>query len=89
MKDKVAFKYKTYALVDSDDVHALMIGASGVGKTAYFLHPNIEYACAAGMSFLVTDTKGDVYKNCATIAQKYYGYDISVLDLRNPTRSDG
>ena len=25
------------ALVDSDDIHCLMIGASGVGKTAYFL----------------------------------------------------
>ena len=40
------------ALVDKDDVHCLMIGASGVGKTAYFLYPNLEYACACGMSFL-------------------------------------
>ena len=37
------------ALVDTDDVHTLMIGASGVGKTAYFLYPNLEYACATGM----------------------------------------
>ncbi len=27
----------TIALIDTDDVHCLMIGASGVGKTAYFL----------------------------------------------------
>lgn len=33
------------ALVDQDDVHCLMIGASGVGKTAFFLYPNMEYAC--------------------------------------------
>ena len=46
------------ALVDSDDVHCLMIGASGVGKTAFFLYPNLEYACASGMSFLALDTKG-------------------------------
>ena len=46
------------ALVDRDDVHCLMIGASGVGKTAFFLYPNIEYACACGMSFLILDTKG-------------------------------
>ena len=46
------------ALVDCDDVHCLMIGASGVGKTAYFLYPNIEYACASGMSFFSSDTKG-------------------------------
>lgn len=79
----------TTALVDTDDIHAIMIGAAGVGKTAYFLYPNLEYACAAGMSFLTTDTKGDLYRNYAGIAKKYYGYDIAVIDLRNPTRSDG
>ena len=77
------------ALVDSDDIHCLMIGASGVGKTAYFLYPNLEYACASGMSFLALDTKGDLARNYGTIAQKYYGYHVSVIDLRNPTRSDG
>ena len=37
-------KKKVTALVDSDDIHCLMIGASGVGKTAFFLYPNLEYA---------------------------------------------
>ena len=77
------------ALVDQDDVHCLMIGASGVGKTAFFLYPNMEYACASGMSFLALDTKGDLARNYGTIAKKYYGYHVSVIDLRNPTRSDG
>ena len=79
---------KTIALVDDGDVHTLMIGAAGVGKTAYFLYPNIEHACASGMSFISTDTKGDVARNYGTIAKKYYSYNVSVLDLRNPTRSD-
>ncbi len=82
-------KAETVALVDDQDVHALMIGAAGVGKTAYFLYPNIEYACASGMSFISTDTKGDIYRNYGGIAKKYYGYNISVLDLRNPTKSHG
>lgn len=77
------------ALVDSGDIHCLMIGAAGVGKTANFLYPNIEYACASGMSWLCTDTKGDLFRNYAGIAKECYGYKISVLDLRNPTRSDG
>ncbi len=77
------------ALIDSGDIHLLMIGAAGVGKTANFLYPCIEYACASGMSFLCTDTKGDLFRNYAGIAEKYYGYKISILDLRNPTRSDG
>ena len=77
------------ALIDDSDIHTLMIGASGVGKTANFLYPNIEYCCASGMSFVTTDSKGDLYRNTATIAEKYYGYKISVIDLRNPTRSSG
>lgn len=64
------------ALVDSDDVHCLMIGASGVGKTAFFLYPNLEYACACGMSYLALDTKGDLARNYGCIASKYYGYRI-------------
>lgn len=80
---------KTTALIDDGDVHTLMIGAAGVGKTAYFLYPNLEYACASGMSFVTSDTKGDLYRNYGTIAKKYYGYNVSVIDLRNPTKSDG
>ena len=82
-------KYEVTAIVDSDDIHCLMIGASGVGKTAFFLYPNLEYACASGMSFLALDTKGDLARNYGTIAKENYGYNISVIDLRNPTRSDG
>lgn len=78
------------ALVDTDDVHCLMIGASGVGKTAYFLYPNLEYACASGMSFLTSDTKGDLYRSYGAVARDHYGYkNVAVIDLRNPTRSDG
>lgn len=79
---------KTFALVDEGYVHTLMVGAAGVGKTAFFLYPNLEFACASGMSFINTDCKGDVVRNYGTIAKKYYGYNVSVLDLRNPTRSD-
>ena len=78
----------TTALVDTGDVHVLMIGAAGVGKTAFWLYPCIEYACASGMSFLSVDTKGDVMRNYGNIA-KEYGYHVSVVDLRNPTRSNG
>lgn len=79
---------RTYALIDEGDVHTLMVGAAGIGKTAFFLYPNIEAACASGMSFLQTDLKGDVVRNYGTIAKKYYGYNVSVIDLRNPTRLD-
>ena len=80
---------ETIGLVDTGDVHCMMIGAAGVGKTAYWLYPNIEYACASGMSFMSTDTKGDIMRNYGSIASKYYGYNISVIDLRNPMTSHG
>lgn len=76
-------------MVDDADVHCMMVGAAGCGKTAYWLYPNPEYACASGMSFLTTDTKGDLYRNYGGIAKDCYGYNVAVLDLRNPTKSDG
>ncbi len=76
------------AIVDTGDVHALMVAAAGAGKTAYWGYPLIEYMLASGMSFLSTDTKGDVMRTFANIC-KLYGFNVGVLDLRNPTRSDG
>lgn len=32
---------RTYALIDEGDVHTLMVGAAGCGKTAFFLYPNV------------------------------------------------
>lgn len=83
------YHHGVHAYVDTDDVHLMMIGAAGVGKTAHFLYPNLEYACASGISFITTDTKGDLYRNYGAIARDYYGYHIAVIDLRNPMTSDG
>lgn len=80
---------ETVALVDTGDVHCMMVGAAGVGKTAFWLYPNLEFALASGMSILTSDTKGDLMRNYGTIASKYYGYNVSVIDLRNPMRSHG
>ena len=86
MKKKLG---KTYALIESNDVHVGVFAGTGAGKTTYFLYPNLEFACASGISFLTTDTKGDLYRNYGYIAKKYYGYNVSVLDLRNPVISTG
>ena len=40
------------------------------------------------MSWRSTDTKGDIMRNYGQIA-KDYGYHVSVIDLRNPTKSNG
>ena len=41
------------------------------------------------MSWLALYSKGDLARNSGTIAKNCYGYNMSVIDLRNPTRSDG
>ena len=41
------------------------------------------------MSFFASDTKGDLARNYGAIARDCYGYQVAVVDLRNPTRSDG
>lgn len=48
-----------------------------------------QFSCASGMSFLALDTKGDLARNYGTIATQCYGYQVAVIDLRNPTCSDG
>ena len=47
MLGSISGKHGITALVDKDDVHCLMIGASGVGKTAYFLYPNLSMPAPA------------------------------------------
>ena len=77
------------ASIDTSDSHTMLISTTGGGKTTFFLYPNIEITCACGFSFLATDTKGDVFRDYAGIAQRYYGYTPYVIDLRNPTTSHG
>lgn len=77
------------AVLHTVSVHLRSRFADRVWDDAPPGYPNIEYALASGMSFLCTDTKGDLFRNYAGIAKDCYGYQIAVLDLRNPTRSDG
>ena len=65
------------------------MGELSSSKTAFFLYPNLEYACASGIRFLALDTKGDLARNYGAIARDIYGYQISVIDLREPAKSDG
>ena len=48
----------TTALIDTGDVHALMIGAAGVGKTAYWLYPCIRICLCNGYVIFINRHKG-------------------------------
>ncbi|MCR3758919.1 type IV secretory system conjugative DNA transfer family protein [Clostridium felsineum] len=79
---------KNIATLDMSDSNSMLVGPSGIGKTNFFLMPQIEYAAASGMSFLVTDTKGYIFQKMSNILKKYYGYNVVLIDFRNPIRSD-
>lgn len=80
-------KHKMRCRLDCTDSHTLLISTTGGGKTTAFLYPNLEYCCAVGLSFFTTDTKGDVFSEYAGVAEKYYGYDNYIIDLRDAAHS--
>ncbi len=72
----------------SKPAHALVIGTTGSGKTATFVNPSIQILSELKNhpSMLISDPKGELYQsNAKTLMEK--GYEVKVLDLRNPYNS--
>lgn len=75
-------------VISTSQLHALIVGTTGSGKTTGFVDQNIEaLARSKGKpSLIITDPKKELYeKHCNQL--KNYGYNISVLDLREPYSS--
>lgn len=73
--------------VDNSDAHSLVIGSTGSKKTRLFVMPALELFRRARESVVVTDPKGELYERSALAFEKA-GYEVRVLNLRNPARSD-
>ena len=65
-------------------VHALVIGATGSGKTTTFINPMIQLIAATncGSSMIMTDPKGELFDLHSGFL-KSRGYEVMVLDLRD------
>ena len=65
-------------------VHALVIGATGSGKTTTFINPMIQCigATNCGSSMIMTDPKGELFDLHSGFL-KSRGYEVLVLDLRD------
>ncbi|MCR5552702.1 MAG: type IV secretory system conjugative DNA transfer family protein [Oscillospiraceae bacterium] len=65
-------------------VHALVIGATGSGKTTTFINPMIQLigATNCGSSMIMTDPKGELFDLHSGFL-KSRGYNVMVLDLRD------
>lgn len=70
--------------VDASDSHSLIIGATGSKKTRLIVLPLVHILGYAGESMIITDPKAEVYNRTASML-KDKGYDIIVLNFRNPS----
>ena len=68
---------------DSGQPHALIMGASGSGKSQAFMFPFIRILGRHGESMIVTDPKGELYEACGNML-KEKGYRIILINFRDP-----
>ncbi|HHX49396.1 MAG TPA: type IV secretory system conjugative DNA transfer family protein [Clostridiales bacterium] len=68
--------------------HTMVIGSTGSGKTTSFINPTIQILSQSKTkpSMLITDPKGELL-NLHAKSLKEKGYEVQVLDLRNPYNS--
>ncbi len=69
-----------------DDIHTLTIGATRSGKTRSVVLQSICALALAGESMVICDPKSELYHYTAPLLE-WLGYEIPVLDLRNPEKS--
>ncbi len=73
--------------VDDGESHNLVIGSTGTGKTQCIIHPLVKILAKKGESMIVTDPKGEIYRENAGLL-KEKGYQILVLNFRDPQRGN-
>lgn len=80
---------KSVEIVMTEQLHALIVGTTGSGKTTGFVDQNIAVLshCQTKPSLVITDPKKELYEKHGKQLEKE-GYKISVLDLREPYSSE-
>lgn len=82
-------KGKAVEIISTSQLHALIVGTTGSGKTTGFVDQNIAVLgrSKGKPSMLIADPKKELYeKNAEQL--KSEGYTISTLDLREPYSSE-
>ena len=73
---------------DGSDSHTLLIGATGTKKSRMVVMPAVRLlAAGAGESIVICDPKAEVYHRTSGFL-KECGYDIHVINLRDPVTGD-
>ena len=69
--------------VDNGEMHNLIMGATGSGKTQIVVFPLVYSLAKHDESMIITDPKGEIYESTANML-KERGYNIVILNFRNP-----
>lgn len=82
-------KGKELEIITTSQLHALIVGTTGSGKTTGFVDQNISVLSRSKgkPSLIISDPKKELYEKHANHLIKE-GYKISVLDLREPYSSE-
>ena len=73
--------------VDDGEMHNLIVGATGSGKTQIVVFPLVQSLAKHEESMIITDPKGEIYENTAEMLRER-GYNIVVLNFRDPQRGN-
>lgn len=73
--------------VDDGESHSLIIGSTGSGKTEMIVKPLIKLLAKKGESMILTDPKGELYEESASMLIEK-GYNIILINLRNPEKGN-
>ena len=76
-------KGKSRVIIDTEDTHTLVFGATGSLKTRSVVMPTIDILSYVGESMIINDTKGELYTRLSGVLNNN-GYDIVVINFRNP-----
>ena len=82
-KSGVPFMYDDkYLYINDSEVHSLIIGSTGSGKTQATILPIVKLAMLAEESIVITDPKGEIYKRtCGELNKR--NYKIITLNFDN------
>ena len=73
--------------VDNGEMHNLIVGATGSGKTQIVVFPLVQSLAKHEESMIITDPKGEIYEHTAEMLRER-GYNIVVLNFRDPQRGN-
>lgn len=74
-------------MYNKDPEHAIIIAATGGGKTQSFVKPTLALLGSSGENIFISDPKGEGYRETSGYFRNK-GYDVFLLNLKDKDKSD-